>query len=84
MTFKLFTIPDCFPCVEMKTFLQANDVPYEEVDVKEQPEVAAAYGIEGAPTLLTIHRDEEVDRITGYSPIRLNKLVEKLTNRLDV
>ena len=64
----------CGPCKMMAPVFEKLAAEYEDkvgfakVDVDENQEYAAKYGIRGIPTLLVIRGGEEVDRIVGYSP----------------
>ena len=64
----------CGPCKMMAPVFEKLATEYEDkvgfakVDVDENQQYAAKYGIRGIPTLLVIRGGEEVDRIVGYSP----------------
>lgn len=50
MTILLLTSPGCQPCKEMKKRLEG--IPYREIDVTEEPELALALGIRSTPTVV--------------------------------
>jgi len=50
-----------------------NSVAFVKVDVDEQPEIAAKYGITAMPTFLVINKGEVVQTIRGANPPALKK-----------
>lgn len=74
---KIFSIPNCVPCLQTKTYLHAHGVEFEEIDATEDPEQALAYRVSAAPTIIILNEaGEVVDRFSGYSKERLAKLIE--------
>ena len=73
----------CGPCKMMAPVFEKLAAEYEDkvgfakVDVDENQQYVAKYGIRGIPTLLVIRGGEEVDRIVGYSP------EDQIRSRLD-
>jgi thioredoxin 1 len=71
--------PNCRPCVFVENFLQDQGVKYESVNVQENPEVAAEFGIMATPvTILLDDNGVEVQRTTGFNPVDLKDMVSKL------
>lgn len=67
---KLFTTPTCGQCPIVKSTLEINEIPYEEIDASANPHVAAEYGVQGAPTIVV--NDEEKHVGTGACLSYLN------------
>ena len=66
----LFTTKTCPKCVMAKKFLNDAGLQYELVVADETPELARAYGVKQAPTLLILENDREVERVENPSNIR--------------
>ena len=64
----------CGPCMMLAPVLEEIAKEYDgkitvgKVNVDEQPELAAAFGIQSIPTLLHIKNGELIDSVTGYRP----------------
>jgi thioredoxin 1 len=64
----------CEPCKVMSAYVSflatdfAEQVLVAALDVDENPAIAECYGVMGLPTLLVLHRGEEIDRIVGVAP----------------
>jgi thioredoxin 1 len=65
----LFTASWCQPCKAVKPIVQelAEEyrLPYEEIDVDRDSTLPRLYGVMGVPTLVFLHGNEVVDRISG-------------------
>lgn len=59
----------CAPCKQMDKLLEGIDHPLvkgiTKVDVDENPEVSAKYGVRGLPTLIIEDEHGEVRRVQG-------------------
>ncbi len=80
-----FTADHCPPCrvltpqVDALARELAGRVTVVKVDVDQQPELTARFGIRGTPTLLFFRDGEVVDRILGAVPVaRLREKVREL------
>ena len=73
----------CGPCKMMAPVFEKLAGEYEDrlafakIDVDDNQEYAAKYGVRGIPTLLIFRAGKEVDRIVGYSA------EDQLRSRLD-
>ena len=65
----LFTTKTCPNCVIAKRTLEEAGIPYQVVDAQEQKELAKAYGVMQAPTLV-ISGDEGVEKLAGAGSIK--------------
>ncbi|MCM3278201.1 MULTISPECIES: thioredoxin family protein [Bacillus] len=71
--------PDCNPCRMVSNYLKDMGVEYNIINVIENPEVAAEYGVMGVPvTILIDSKGGEVKRSTGFKPEELEDLISKL------
>ncbi len=75
----------CQPCETMSAFVgflsidYPNDLLVTALDVDENPQTQARYGIMGLPTLVFLHQGEEVSRQVGVQSYeQLKGLVEHL------
>ena len=53
-----------------------DDVIFVKVDVDENPETAAMYGVSAMPTFVFIKDGDVVDRLMGANPTRLQEMIE--------
>lgn len=63
-----FSATWCGPCRQLTATIKTLNlaVPVEEIDVDQQPAVAAKFGIRGVPTMLLIdEHDVVINRVTG-------------------
>ena len=73
-----FSRVGCTPCKIMSNFLQDKGVQYKELDVEEDAQLAAKFGIASVPTLLLVNGDDEVlDRVVGFNPSDIEELLSK-------
>ncbi|NUI59265.1 MULTISPECIES: co-chaperone YbbN [Bacillus amyloliquefaciens group] len=71
--------PNCNPCKMVSNYLEQTGVEYEVVDVTQNPEVAAQFGVMGVPvTFLLNEQGEEVKRSIGFKPNELDELLKEL------
>ncbi len=73
-----FTASWCQPCKMLAANLGQIDckVPIEVVDIDENSEIAAEYGIRSVPTLVMLYENIESKRLTGNkSPKELKEWI---------
>jgi thioredoxin 1 len=69
-----FWAPWCPPCRALAQTVEAIAEQFEDradvakLDIDQNPETAAAYGIRSIPTVLIFRGGREVDRIVGLQP----------------
>lgn len=69
----------CRPCVNVKNFLDNQEVFYNVVDVQQNKEYIDKYNIMSTPvTILLDSEGNEVQRSSGFNPEELSELVSKL------
>jgi len=70
---------NCRPCDMVENFLQDQNVEYDKINIEENPETSMQYGVMSVPvTLLLDDNGLEVDRVIGFNPPEIEKLIEKL------
>ena len=63
----------------VENFLQDQNVEYDKINIEENPETSMQYGVMSVPvTLLLDDNGLEVDRVIGFNPPEIEKLIEKL------
>ena len=74
-----FWAPWCNPCKQLSKSFSAiqTDVVLQEVNVDEEPDVAADYRVRGIPTLILLDGNNEVSRYTG--PLTPDELIDFLS-----
>lgn len=70
-----FQRENCNPCNMISAFMDAEGIEYEAVDVYENPELTAEYGIMSVPVVILLDGEEEVGRVNGYNPSGLMNLL---------
>ncbi|RDU36257.1 thioredoxin [Neobacillus piezotolerans] len=81
-----FWAPWCGPCKMIAPVLEevdsemADQVKIVKLDVDQNPETSAKYGVMSIPTLLVFKDGEQVDKVVGYQP--KENLVSLLQNHL--
>lgn len=76
-----FQRKDCTPCLMVDMFFEDKEVKPEIIDVEEQPNRAAEYGIMSVPVCVLVDDDEnEVARSAGFNPAQLESLIAKLNS----
>ena len=69
----------CAECKRASAYLDSKGVTYSNVDVSENPDVAAKYSVMKVPVFLLMDQDEnEVDRLLGFNQSKLDELINKL------
>lgn len=69
----------CSPCKMLENHLNNQGVQFEELDVDEDLELTAKYGIGGVPTLLLVDEDGEVlERLVGFNPPKADEMASQL------
>ena len=69
----LFTAKNCPNCKTAKAFLNDAGIKYVQIDAEENVDLCDKYGVEFAPTLVAVGKNE-VQKMTNASEIR--KFVE--------
>jgi thioredoxin 1 len=73
----------CGPCLMIAPILEeiadeyTDQVTIAKLDVDDNPQTPAQFGVMGIPTLILFKEGEAVERITGYMP--KDRLLAKLT-----
>ncbi|WP_059171328.1 thioredoxin [Bacillus sp. FJAT-27445] len=81
-----FWAPWCGPCKMIAPVLEEVDsemgdqVKIVKLDVDQNPETSAKYGVMSIPTLLVFKDGEQVDKVVGYQP--KENLVSLLQNHM--
>lgn len=67
-----FTASWCQPCKMLAKNLESLNtvVPIEVIDIDEQPEVAAQFGIRSVPTLVKLNENIESGRFVGVRSLK--------------
>lgn len=74
-----FSRVGCNPCVRMSNHLHDTDVEFVELDVEEDAQMAAKFGVGSVPTLLLIDEDDNIlERVVGFNDVEVDELVSKL------
>ena len=60
-----FSAEWCQPCKTLASTLQEIDVPVLEIDVEEDPDMAAKFRVRNLPTLYFFKNGEQVDKRVG-------------------
>jgi len=69
----------CGPCQMMGPVFEKLSKSYEgklkfaKLDTESEPEIAGQFGIQGIPSLVIVHKGEEIDRIVGFVPEQVLK-----------
>lgn len=58
MTVKLYTAPNCGPCIGVKAWMRKNGVSYEELPASDHAEYLASLGARSAP--VTVANDQVI------------------------
>lgn len=70
---------NCPTCDKVGIFLDNQEIDYEKVNVEDNPDVAAEFGVMGVPvTILLNDEGNEVKRSTGFNPEELEEMISKL------
>jgi thioredoxin 1 len=60
----------------------AGKIAFVKVNVDEQREIAAQYGIQAMPTFLVFKDGKKIEEIKGANPPALKKVVEKIASEV--
>lgn len=76
-----FSASWCTPCKLLSATLK--DVEgVKEIDIDQNRELTAQYGIRSVPTLVFLQDDKEVERTTGAIPLaRYEEIINRLNNK---
>ena len=83
-----FWAPWCGPCRAVAPMIEELAGDFEgrakiaKLNVDEDPELAATYGVQGIPTMILFREGKPVDQIVGAVPTQV--LVDKLNASLPV
>jgi thioredoxin 1 len=59
--------------------LANNSVDYEKINIEDRPEIAMQYGVMSVPVTILLDDDgQELNRVVGFNPDEIDKLVEQL------
>lgn len=73
-----FEKEDCTPCVMVSRFLENKNIAFEAVNPFNSPELAMKHKVRSVPTTILIDGNEELARIVGYDPEKLNAMATQL------
>jgi len=60
----------CNPCKQLAPTMEKSGLPYQKVDVDNDTELSAKYGIRNIPTLVKVDANgNEISRMTGNKPL---------------
>lgn len=73
----------CGPCRMIKPVFselanKQSGVSFGQIDVDENSEAAAEFGIQSVPTFIFFNGNEPVDRFSGADAVKLEETLEKL------
>ena len=70
---------NCPPCKMVDNFLKPNNITFQSYDAMEDFEVVERFGIMGTPvTILLNSEEDEIDRVVGFNPPLLEKLISQI------
>ena len=65
-----FSAPWCGPCKQLAPTMERSGLPYQKIDVDNDTELSAKFGIRNVPTLVKVDDSgNEISRIVGNRPI---------------
>lgn len=74
-----FEMPNCIPCANVSRYLESKGVEYERVVASDDPDKASEYMVMAVPVVVLLDDNGAVlNRITGYKPEELDKLIQQL------
>lgn len=65
--------PICPQCTVMQNMLEGSEIPYEIIDIAQNPEAIEKYGISSVPVLLIDDEDAGQIKLNGIQPVELIK-----------
>ena len=75
----LFTQPGCLSCELMRIYLQAREIPFQELDISTDLDARRSmtekYDSTETPTLIFVSGEIE-DVIVGFDPVRLDQYLD--------
>ncbi|MED4883059.1 thioredoxin family protein [Bacillus smithii] len=70
---------NCPTCVKVSNYLNDKGVTFEAVNVEDNPEIAAQYGVMGVPVTIILDDDgNEIQRSVGFKVEELEEIISKL------
>ena len=68
-----FSSPTCGPCKQFAPIMEqiGQTVPVEKINVDEQSDLAATYGIRNVPTVLILKDGQVAQKFVGVQPPNL-------------
>jgi len=65
-----FSADWCGPCKQLGPIMEslASQINYRKINVDNDQELSAQYGIRNIPTLILLQNGEVTDRLTGVQP----------------
>lgn len=73
----------CAPCTAVAPLLDRIALDYEgklkiaKVNIDEEPELPAKYGVQSIPTLILFKDGREVSRVIGFNPAQIQEMIGK-------
>ena len=65
-----FSAPWCGPCKQLAPTMERSGLPYQKVDVDNDTELSAKFGIRNVPTLVKVDSSgNEISRLVGNNPL---------------
>ena len=66
-----FTAAWCSPCKTFGPIIEESGIPYQKVDIDNDTELSAKYGVRSVPTLLKVNSFDQAvgDRIVGVQSV---------------
>ena len=60
----------CQPCKQLSPTMERSGLPYQKVDVDNDTDLSAKFGIRNIPTLVKVDNSgNEISRMTGNKPM---------------
>jgi len=78
-----FWAPWCGPCKAITPLIdkialeQAGKLKIVRINTDENPELSAQYRIMSIPTLILFKQGQEIERITGFNPAKIEAMIKK-------